>query len=46
MNLVHASDSPESARTELGLFFESYELHATESCDVEWVYDPREELGR
>ena len=46
MNLVHASDSPESARHELGLFFEGYELHGSERCDIEWVYDPREELDR
>ena len=46
MNLVHASDSPESARRELGLFFQSYELHEGERIDIEWVYDPREELGR
>ncbi|MHC4471159.1 MAG: nucleoside-diphosphate kinase [Planctomycetota bacterium] len=46
MNLVHASDSPESARKELALFFESYELFDSERADLEWVYDPEEELGR
>lgn len=45
MNLVHGSDSPESARRELGLFFEGYELHDRTPADLTWVYDPVEELG-
>ena len=44
-NLVHGSDGPETADTELALFFpegfEEYELDA-----FRWVYDPEEELGK
>ena len=46
MNLVHGSDSPESAERELGLFFQSYEIFDWEPADLEWSYDPAEELGR
>jgi nucleoside-diphosphate kinase len=46
MNLVHASDSPGSAERELGLFFDAYEFHDYEPADLDWVYDPVEELGR
>lgn len=46
MNLVHGSDSPESAERELGLFFQSYEIFDWEPADLEWAYDPAEELGR
>jgi nucleoside-diphosphate kinase len=45
MNLVHGSDSPESARRELDLFFASHEVHDDPPIDLEWTYDPREELG-
>ena len=44
-NLVHGSDSPETAAIELELFFpdgfEAYELDA-----FRWIYDPEEELGK
>ncbi len=44
-NLVHGSDSRETAITELELFFpdgfEEYELDA-----YRWIYDPEEELGK
>ena len=46
MNLVHGSDSPEAAERELGLFFQSYEIFDWEPADLEWSYDPAEELGR
>ncbi len=44
MNLVHASDSPESAERELGLFFQGYEIFDSRPADLEWIYDPVEEL--
>ena len=44
-NLVHGSAGPETAATELELFFpdgfEEYELDA-----YRWIYDPEEELGK
>ncbi len=46
MNLVHGSDSLESARRELGLFFQGFEVFDTEPVELEWLYDAREELGR
>jgi len=38
-NLVHGSDSPESAVRELGLFFKSDELVEWTPVSREWVYD-------
>jgi len=38
-NLVHGSDSAESARKELSLFFEEGELLDRSPCDIDWVYD-------
>jgi len=38
-NLVHGSDSPESAVRELGLFFKSGELIDWQSAQQGWVYD-------
>src|SRR5690606_33036232 len=35
MNLVHASDSPESAQRELDLYFD-----AAEFCDAQWLLTP------
>ena len=44
-NLVHGSDGPETAASEVELFFpegiEEYELDA-----YRWIYDPVEELGK
>jgi len=37
MNLVHGSDSPESARCELELFFNSDELLSYDLCDQGWL---------
>ncbi len=45
MNLVHASDSAESAERELGLFFQSYERFEPQPTDLYWIYDRHEELG-
>jgi nucleoside-diphosphate kinase len=45
MNLVHASDSLESATREISLFFQSYEIFDAKPADLCWIYDPVEELG-
>jgi nucleoside-diphosphate kinase len=45
-NLVHGSDSQESAVRELALFFsERGELVEWTPCDLEWVYSVAEELA-
>ena len=38
-NLIHGSDSPESAQRELGLFFKPYELQDWKPASQGWVYD-------
>src|SRR5678816_2817201 len=38
-NLIHGSDSPESAQRELGLFFKKEELQEWSSTIQSWVYD-------
>jgi nucleoside-diphosphate kinase len=38
-NLVHGSDSPETARREIELFFAPGELSEWEPTDLKWVYD-------
>ena len=38
-NLIHGSDSPESAQRELGLFFKPDELLAWQPASQGWVYD-------
>ena len=38
-NLVHASDSPESAERELALYFAEDELFEVKPCDLAWLYD-------
>ena len=45
-NLVHGSDSSESAARELGLFFQAYEIFDWEQQGLTWLYDAAEELGR
>jgi nucleoside-diphosphate kinase len=40
-NLIHGSDSPESAEKEINLFFTSQELLAYEFTDAPWLYSPR-----
>lgn len=38
-NLIHGSDSPESAQRELGLFFQPSELVEWQPATRAWVYD-------
>ena len=38
-NLIHGSDSPESAQRELGLFFKADELVEWQPASRVWVYD-------
>jgi len=38
-NLIHGSDSPESAQRELGLFFQAGELLEWQPAPRGWVYD-------
>ena len=42
-NLIHGSDSPESAQRELGLFFAPGEVLEFERSDLDWRYDRTEE---
>jgi len=37
MNLIHGSDSPSRAQTEITLFFESNELHEYERTADRWI---------
>jgi len=39
MNLIHGSDSPGRAETEIALFFESRELHEYERTTDRWIRD-------
>ncbi len=41
-NLVHGSDSPESAEFEIGLFFKPEEMVDYEFTDAEWLYSSKE----
>ncbi len=38
-NLIHASDSPESAKREISLFFTDHEILEYKRIDEEWVYE-------
>ncbi|UCE81540.1 MAG: nucleoside-diphosphate kinase [Methanobacteriota archaeon] len=38
-NIVHGSDSPESARRESNLFFNDYELQEYRKPDEEWLFE-------
>lgn len=40
MNLVHSSDSEETASREIELFFRSEEIHEYEQCCFEWLGKP------
>jgi nucleoside-diphosphate kinase len=42
-NLIHGSDSPETARKEVGLFFQPAEIHDWPLGTLAHVYDAREE---
>lgn len=37
-NLVHASDSPKSARRELAILFDASDFASYDLCDERWVY--------
>lgn len=37
-NVIHASDSPESAEREIGLFFAPDEIHEYEDDNDKWIY--------
>ena len=39
MNLIHGSDSPESAEREIGIFFKSEELASYERSADRWTYE-------
>jgi nucleoside-diphosphate kinase len=43
-NLVHASDSPETAKHELSLFFKPEEIVEYQMADMSWVYDTSSDL--
>ena len=38
-NVIHGSDSPESARREINLFFNDYELQEYDKIGQEWLYE-------
>ena len=40
-NLIHGSDSPESARNEIKMFFEPDEIVDYELSDAPWLYSPK-----
>jgi nucleoside-diphosphate kinase len=44
-NLIHASDSPETAQTELALFFKPEELVDWDPLVKPWIVDPRDVQG-
>ena len=41
-NLVHGSDSPDSAAYEIGLYFQPDELVEYQPADKDWIYGPNE----
>lgn len=45
LNLIHGSDSPESAAREIPIFFTEAEIPEYASCDREWVNEPPERNG-
>ena len=38
-NVIHGSDSSESAKREINLFFNDYELHTYEKPETEWLFE-------
>jgi nucleoside-diphosphate kinase len=38
-NIVHGSDSPESAKREIKLFFNDYEIQKFDQADEAWVFE-------
>jgi nucleoside-diphosphate kinase len=43
-NLVHGSDSPESAATEIPIYFEEGELVEWDPANKPWIYDVKDDL--
>ncbi len=43
-NLLHGSDSVESAEREISLFFENGDLMQNEQSDLKWIYDMSDNL--
>ncbi len=41
-NIIHCSDSPESAEKEINLFFRKEELLDYDTIDLKWIYDTSE----
>ena len=46
LNLIHGSDSPETAEVEVGNFFTPKEIQEYSLDSFPWIYDPEEELKR
>jgi len=38
-NVIHASDSPDSAKREISLYFDSSEIAAYKRIDEQWLYE-------
>ena len=38
-NLIHGSDSIESAEKEIGLWFKKEEVFEYKKCDHQWIYE-------
>jgi len=38
-NIVHGSDSSESAKREIKLFFNDYEIQKYDKCDEDWIFE-------
>jgi len=38
-NVIHASDSPESAKREISLYFNTSEIATYERIDEQWLYE-------
>jgi len=38
-NIVHGSDSPESAKREIKLFFNDYEIQKYDKIDEAWLFE-------
>jgi nucleoside-diphosphate kinase len=38
-NIIHGSDSSESAKREIELFFNDYELLSYEACNKVWLFE-------
>jgi nucleoside-diphosphate kinase len=45
-NLVHGSDAPESAETEIPIYFEPNELVEWDPASKPWIYDVKDDLEK